>query len=223
MLCRRAVPVVAAVLLSLTLVGCGDKNMVATQGDRAGGDEPLTPRALAAVVSEYTGDPVEASDGWSRYETDPNLAATVDMTFPRKPAWGLEGRLTVWVGKDMEDYPDTCADVETLYENSDGCEEIQDGVLFWEDEEPEEDPGLVYLAMSMAGTDVLFFQSGPSIDADPRAVDLVVSVPTMMQIADDPRVDVTTSKAAVEAGDQLVFWDWTQEPPGPTVTSGTGG
>lgn len=214
--------VLMSALTLLVLAGC-DKNMVPTQGDRAGGDEPLTPRALAAVVSEYTGDPVEASDGRNQYETNQNLAATVDMKFKGNPSGGSQGRFTVSVGTDLEEFPDTCADVETLHPNSDGCEEVQDGVLFWEELEPEEDPGLVHLAMSMAGTDVLFYQSGPSIDTDPRGVDLVVSVHTMMQIADDPRVDLTTSKAAVEAGDRLPFWVNVNQPSGPTVTSGTDG
>lgn len=202
MLRRRAV-LAPTMLLSMVLIGCSDSDtLVLGDGTPAGGNEPLTPRALAAVVAEYTGAPVSATTGYDMEETGKGLIAAVEMQFTGDPGT----QLAVGVGEDLKMFPTTCADATTQDENISGCEEVQDGVLFWQDVEPHEDPGVVYLAMSMADTDVVFFQSGPDIDKDPRELDLPVSVDKMMAIAGDPRVDVTTSQAAVEAGQDLPFW-----------------
>lgn len=48
--------------------------------------------------------------------------------------------------------------------------------------------------------------SGPQNTGDPRRLDLPVSVQDMLEIAADPRIDVTTSRAAVEAGRDLAYW-----------------
>ena len=85
-------------------------------------------------------------------------------------------------------------------------EDDGDDLLFWERATPEEDPGVVYLLASRADTDVLMFLSGPSITADPRELDLNVSVVDLLAVAEDPRVDLTTSREAVGAGRELGYW-----------------
>ena len=87
-----------------------------------------------------------------------------------------------------------------------GCSHTADGLVAWEEAVPEEDPGVFYVFVSKGGTDVLLFSSGPRISGDPRHLDLPLSVDDLLAIAADPRVDVTTSEAAVEAGRDLAFW-----------------
>ncbi len=70
---------------------------------------------------------------------------------------------------------------------------------------PGEHPGVVYVFVSRGRTDVLLFSSGPAITGRPRQLDLPVPVDDMLAIAADPRVEVTTSEAAVEAGRNLAF------------------
>lgn len=77
----------------------------------------------------------------------------------------------------------------------------------WEDEEPEEDPGVVYVIVDKGDSSALLFYGGPAITGDPRELDLPISVETLFDIANDPRVDVTTSAEAVDAaGAGLSFW-----------------
>ena len=51
------------------------------------------------------------------------------------------------------------------------------------------------------------YQSGPPVTADPRTLDLEVSVAEMLAIARDPRLGTTTTPAAVAAGRALEEWD----------------
>jgi hypothetical protein len=53
---------------------------------------------------------------------------------------------------------------------------------------------------------VLVFQAGPAITDDPRELDLPISVEDMFAIAEDPRVGLTTSREAVEAGADATYW-----------------
>ena len=71
---------------------------------------------------------------------------------------------------------------------------------------PEEDPGSVTVAVRKGAVTALVYQLGPSITRDPRKLGLPVSVGDMFTLAEDPRIDVTTSEAAVDAGASLPFW-----------------
>lgn len=77
------------------------------------------------------------------------------------------------------------------------------GVLLWED---EEDPGVFYVIAEKGESAALLFYAGPRITGDPRELDLPIPVETLFDIATDPRVDVTTSQEALEAGDELSSW-----------------
>ncbi|MEO6471519.1 MAG: hypothetical protein ABIR57_06490, partial [Aeromicrobium sp.] len=87
-----------------------------------------------------------------------------------------------------------------------GCAAIEGGVLFWENGTPEGDPGVVYVALRKGDATVLLFDSGPPISKDPRQLDLRVSVEELFAIAKDPRVDLTTSASALQAGQELDSW-----------------
>ena len=194
----------SAVLAAALLAGCGS----ATQSGGSsptGGIEPLTPRALAAVVTEHTGTPSSAAAGRDMDEAGKGVVAEVELRY------GADGEsdgdlLAVGVGTDFEKGIGDCASLART-ESYAGCVGTADGMVFWEAEAPGEDPGVVYVLASKADTDVLFFYSGPAITGDPRELDMPISVADLFAIAADPRVDVTTSRDAIEAGNDIEFWD----------------
>ena len=103
----------------------------------------------------------------------------------------------------------------------DDCQEVADGVtLAWQEEEPEEDPGVVYLFADQGRRHGGASTSPPPRSPrDPREVDLPVSVEAMVELAQDPRVDLTTTQEAVDAGASLDFWRGGADP-GATETQG---
>ncbi len=62
------------------------------------------------------------------------------------------------------------------------------------------------MVLRKGASTVLLFQSGPLVTGDPRRLDLRISVKDVFAIAQDPRVDVTTSAAAIRAGEELSTW-----------------
>ena len=194
----------AGVLLVGLLAGCGSAGGDGPGPSSAGGgDEPITPRALAAVVAEYAGEPSAAGRATDLEELGSGLGAGVDFRYADQ---GVAGSylLSVGVGRGFEEFAGGC---DTWFDQAaSGCAETADGLVAWEEATPEEDPGVVYVLVSKGRTQVLLFSSGPPITEDPRRLDLPVSVRDMMAIAADPRVDVTTSQAAIEAGRDLAFW-----------------
>ncbi|WP_345262935.1 hypothetical protein [Nocardioides nanhaiensis] len=188
--------------LVLALVGCG-----AETGDQAGepvgGDVPTTPRALAAVAAEYTGTPSSADREADAAEEFARGGVGAELRFGSDGEYDGDA-LTVAVGQGLDPSLTDCE--STTNEYLAGCVETDLGVLLWEAEAPEEDPGVVYVAVEKGDTSVLLFYSGPAITGDPRELDLPISVESLFDIASDPRVDVTTSQAAIEAGSDLSFW-----------------
>ena len=185
------------------LASCGDTTSRQDAGrPTVGGDQPLTPRALAAVVAEHTGTPSSATRGYDMDELGERVAAEVELSFGAG-AKSDGDRLSVGVGTAFERTIKSCASLMTEYA---GCEETVDGIVFWENQTPGEDPGVVYVMASKGDTDVLFFYVGPAITGDPQDQELPIPVEDMFAIAADPRVDVTTSTAAVEAGEDIAFW-----------------
>ena len=180
-----------AVLLS----GCqGD----AEPGDVEQGDLPTTPRALAWLAADHFGDP-----GSARAETD---AAEELGRGGVGAELAYDGQqLVLAVGERM---PPASYDCDSRVTRSlDGCERLAEGVLMWEAEVPEEDPGVVYLVVPKSRGTVLMFSSGPSITGDPRELDLAIDVTDMVALATDARVDVTTSERAVDGGRDLDYWE----------------
>lgn len=201
---RRHAAAGVAVLVACLLVGCGtDGGPEASASDPGGGEEPITPRALAAVVAEHTGEPSAAGRAADLEELGDGLAAGVDLRY------GDEGEsgsflLSVGVGRGFDELAGGCGAWRD--QGVSGCARTADGLVAWEEAVPEEDPGVVYVFVSRGRTDVLLFSSGPAITGDPRQLDLPVTVDDMLAIAADPRVDVTTSEAAAAAGRNLASW-----------------
>lgn len=192
----------AAVLLA----GCGTETASEPSAPAtAGGDEPLTARALAAVIAEHTGKPSSARVGHDLADVSKDVAAEVELTYPVRDTTDDGDQLTVGVGTGFEKTVGGCRSL-TADNGYAGCVKTSDGQVFWEKAVPEEDPGVVYVMVSKGDTDVLLFYSGPRITGDPRKLDLSVSVQDMLAVGNDPRVDVTTSAAAVAEGDGITFW-----------------
>ena len=189
-----------AVLLALALVsGCGPAEAPLAKG----GSEPTTPQALAYVAAEHAGTPASAvrdSDATEEYQ-----AKGVGAELRYGSTGEYDGdMLVVAVGTGLDPALTDCDDAETGHLT--GCEETDQGVLMWEGEAPEEDPGVVYLVTQKGDAQVLMFYAGPAITEDPRELDMPISVETLFAIANDPRVDVTTSESAVRAGQDLNYW-----------------
>jgi hypothetical protein len=106
-------------------------------------------------------------------------------------------RLTVAVGTTLGRMFTECADY------LDGCDPVEGGTLFWQEEEPEEDPGLVVVVVTKQEALVLVTQSSETIAGDPRDQDLQITVQDMVDIANDQRVDLTTTQEALDAGGHL--------------------
>lgn len=118
-------------LMCLLMAGCASET--GTVGPRQSGEVPVTPRALAAVAAQYTPQPDAAQDG-----ADPGrlgkATLAADLLY-QSTEQSSGNRLTVAVGSDLGRMFTECADF------LDGCEPVEGGLLFWQEEEPEEDPG----------------------------------------------------------------------------------
>lgn len=193
-------------VLLLALVGCGTQSGSSTDqltDEPVGGDVPTTPRALAAVAVEYTGTPSRADaeeDAAEEFSTD---GIGTELQFGSTGEYDGDS-LTVAVGRGLDASLTDCQSSTNAYLA--GCVETDRGVLLWVDEEPEEDPGLLYVIAEKGESAALLLYAGPKITGDPRELDLPIPVETLFDIADDPRVDVTTSQEAVESGDELPYW-----------------
>lgn len=187
---------------SLAVAGCGTVTPAPRTADAKGGTLPTTARALAAVASEHTGEPSSATRETDAAEEFAKGGVGTELRY------GSDGEydgdmLVVAVGTGLaEDHADCDAPPEGL----DGCAQVDGGVLLWEGEAPEEDPGVVYVVAPKEKGTVLMFYAGPAITGDPRDLDLPIPVDRLLAIATDPRVDLTTSQAALDAGAELDFW-----------------
>ncbi|MEO5851686.1 MAG: hypothetical protein ABIQ15_04155 [Nocardioides sp.] len=174
-------------LVAILLTGC--------QGEETA-DVRTTRKALAWLTADHLGEP-------SRATTDHDAAEEFDRDGIGTEL-GYGQQVVLAVGNDLPEALYDCDGADT--ERMDGCEKTEYGVLMWQDLEPEEDPGVVYVVVPKGDSAVLMFGSGPDITGDPRDLDLPVSVAEMFEIANDPRVDVTTTQEAVDGGRAIDFW-----------------
>lgn len=193
----------ATIGVVLLISGCAETAPTAVGDDVRGGDEPTTPRALAFVAAEHTGDPSSATTDTDAVEEFQAGGVGAELRF------GSDGEydgdmLVLAVGSELDPALLDCDSPSNDFLA--GCHETEHGLLMWEDEAPEEDPGVVYVAVPKGDASVLVVYAGPAISADPRDLELPISVETLFAIAQDPRVDLTTSLAAVEGGKDIDFW-----------------
>ena len=205
---RRRSPALIIFLLAVAVASCGDDTTAAPPGAAQGGAEPTTARALAHLAAEHAGTPASAARESDAAEEFTSGGVGTELRY------GSDGEydgdmLVVAVGRGLDADLVDCGSEETR--SLAGCVTTDQGLLMWEDEAPEEDPGVVYVLVDKGETAALVFYAGPSITADPRELDLPIPTEVLFAIANDPRVDVTTSADAVAAGAELSFW---QELPG---------
>ncbi len=210
---RLLLSLIVAVGLALLVGGCGDAPSTddppasaGSPGSSPGGSVPVTPQALALVAGEYAGTPDSAqqeSDAAGEFSAG-GVGAELRFGSTGEHDGDL---LVVAVGTGLPRGLLECRG-EAVPEH---CVVTDRGVLAWEEEMPEEDPGVVYVIVAKdeaapGGPGVMLFQAGDAVTADPRELDLTVSVDSMFDIAHDPRVDVTTSEETVDAAQALPFW-----------------
>jgi hypothetical protein len=183
----------------LLVSGCGSGG---GEEPARGGDLPTTPQALAAVAAEHAGEPDSAS---ATSDDGAEFTGSVVGTELRYRSDGeYDGdSLSVVVGTGWKKDASSCA---ALGFPRGVCVPVGDGLLAWEGLEPEEDPGLVLVAVPKGDAVVVVRYAGPDITGDPRTLDLPIDVQDLQAIAADPRVDATTSRAALDAGTALAAW-----------------
>jgi hypothetical protein len=167
-------------LAFLLLSACGGEATPAASDQS--GDGPLTAQALAAIAADYTPEPDSQRDAADakRWGKDTIVA---DLLF-EGDGDANGNRLTVAVGTDLGRMFTTCEDF------LDGCERVEGGMLFWQEEEPEEDPGLVAVVVTKGKTLVVVTQSSEKIVGDPRDQDLQITVHDMVDFANNDRVNL---------------------------------
>jgi len=191
-------------ILTLALTGCGGTTSQTSPPTSAqGGDVPTTAQALAFVAAEHAGTPTSATEENDAAEEFDSDAVGTELRY------GSDGEydgdlLVVAVGQGMDTTLSDCEAETNGYLA--GCVKTDQGVLMWEDVAPESDPGVVYVVVDKGDTNALLFYAGPAITGDPRELDMPISTDDLFAIANDPRVDVTTSREAVDAGNDLPFW-----------------
>jgi len=199
---RARVLAVAALPVTLTLSSCGDSTQSSPTDAGTGGREPTTAAALAYVAAQHAGTPASATRERDAAEEFTTGGVGAELRY------GSDGEydgdmLVVAVGEGLDEGLTDC-DAESQWLA--GCVRTDLGVLMWEGEAPEEDPGVVYVVVDKGDTSALLFYAGPSITGDPRDLNLPISTDILFAIANDPRVDLTTSAEAVHAGASLSYW-----------------
>lgn len=195
--------VLPAVLVPLALSGCGDTTQATPTNAAAGWSEPTTARALAYVAAEHAGTPDSAVRERDAAEEFTSGGVGTELRY------GSDGEydgdmLVVAAGSGLDPSLIDCEAEAT--ESLAGCITTDQGMLMWENEAPEEDPGVVYVVVDKGEGAALVFYAGPSITGDPRKLDMPISTEVLFAIANDPRVDTTTSDEAAAAGADLSFW-----------------
>jgi hypothetical protein len=193
----------SAVLVTVALTGCGDNTQASPRHGVEGGLEPTTARALAYVAAEHAGPPDSAAAEDDAAEEFASDGVGTELRY------GSDGEydgdvLVVATGKGLDASLFDCDAEESQFLA--GCVSTDRGVLAWEKETPEEDPGVVYVVADKGRSAALLFYAGPSITGDPRELNMPLSADVLLAIANDPRVDVTTSVETVAAGAELPFW-----------------
>lgn len=168
---RRWTALVAA---ALTGAGCAH--------DDARPPADLSPQGIAAVVADHVDEEPRDVASWDVMtrelgEESPGAA----LTF-------AHGEFLAVAVAPTSDSPLVCATPDFF----DQCVAFEhDGVdltLAWQELEPEEDPGVVYVIDRRGNEDVIAHYTGASITGDPRGLDLGITVDEMADIVVDGRL-----------------------------------
>ena len=193
----RVTPLIAAGAIALLLTGCGDETGTDPTESHAApvaGDERITAKAVAAVALEHV-----STDTSSRSATTED--GVVGAEFRYHVDGEYDGDLLA-VGVIRQPVP------EGFCKGMDRCEreDIEGGelVVAWDEIAPEEDPGVVTVAMLRDdGEAVAVYYAGDDIEGDPRDQYLSIPVADMEAVVRDQRISLTTSAEVIELGERL--------------------
>ena len=193
---------VVVVLVCLLLSSCGEG------ADQVPGDEPISPAAIAAIVQEHVDlEPrrIAESEALAPELGDQSTAAWLEYA---------DVSLTVVVAPTSGS-PLVCADAtffdECVADSVDGHEVT----IAWQQLEPEEDPGVVYVIDRRKEEDVFVKVSGPSVTTDPRDLDLGVPLADLAALVADPRLSLATSRPVELGADVEIEHRGSHETPAP--------
>ena len=180
----------AMALTALVLVaGCDDAERAEAERVAA------TPQALAAVALEHADIEPTLVEGSTE---DGYIRASIEFDHGQQ-------RLVVGAGEDVEVEDEPCDDRGScdVISTDDG-----DVHLYWEDEEPEEDPGIISVTFETEDGLNGAYYAGDPITGDPRDLDLGVDVDDMVAIVTDDRFGTSTTKDMADAE----VPGWAEEP-----------
>jgi len=193
----------AGTLLALVVSsGCSGSHG-SSSGAAEGEQVRITARALAYIAAEHAGTPDSAAEADGISEQLPSRGVGAELRY------GSDGEydgdvLVVATGKGLDPERTDCESPKARA--LDGCVTTRRGTLLWEEEAPEEDPGFLVVVAHKGTADVMVTYAGPRITGDPRRLRTPIPTDALFAIADDDRVDVTTTAQTVEAGEGLSFW-----------------
>jgi hypothetical protein len=187
--------IVLALLLALT--GCQDDEPEAWKLPPESERVKITDRAIAAVALDHVPDDTSLRGPMNIRGDSPPGTVGAKLWYGE-----LETRESGSLGIRIEPVvePVECDDITNCVDLGGGLQ------LIWAEEQPEEDPGYVYLMMRRDGETVIVSDSETSILGDPREQELVVDFDDMVAIARDPRLRTMTGPDVVEAGENLDDW-----------------
>ncbi len=181
---------VACVLLA----GCGG------EGDSVAAGQLITPAAIAAIVQEHVAlEPRRMAVVDRASQVTPAPSTTLDGGPPGVWLQYADVTLEVVV-TPIGDGPAACAPPTSFDECVDESVDGHDVTIAWQELEPEEDPGTVYVIDRREAENVAVQVSGPPVTDDPRNLDLGVPLPDLAALATDPRLSLTTSQSVVDLG-----------------------
>lgn len=179
-----------AVTVCVLLAGCGGSE------EPIPGDEPITPEAIAAIARRHVQLEPERMAEWGVFTRE------LGEESPGAQLEYADLSLAVVVAPTT-DSPLVCADLTFFDTCSSGDVDGHDVTVAWQELEPEEDPGVVYVIDRRDGEDIAVQLTGPSITEDPRFMDLGVPLGDLAALATDPRLSLTTAQGVVDMGDSI--------------------
>jgi hypothetical protein len=163
--------------LALAAAGCADPEPAPAPA------ADLSPDGIAAVVADHLDETPRRVESWDVMTRELGVESPgAALVFPRNGYF-----LGVSVAPTT-DSPLVCA-TKTFFDecvtfDHDGVELV----LAWQELEPEEDPGVVFVIDRRDGEDVVADYSGVSITGDPRELDLGITVEEMADVVTDERL-----------------------------------
>lgn len=198
---RTTAPLAAALAALLALTGCAEG---------AGDDGPeTTDRSLAFVTSDEIGLPVEFSTHGRLTYDGADHGAMVRFV-AADDAEGLPPTLETLVLPSSATFAERwCGDAV-----DDGCvvdtlEDGRDVLLKWQLEEPEEDPGIVEIAVVDDDGIVKLNYDGDPVTTDPREPGVMpdgLGIDELIDLAASPRLGPHATRADHDAGEDLETW-----------------